>query len=459
MSAKLRAFMPGHISGQIAIIIVASVLLIHVVLTTAFFLTRHGPPPQGARDELAALIELIAATPAPARAALIAQTSKTFPHLDPALADRGPEAQDASLNGPTDSPPADMEVAGLARRLGPDFHVASADAQTPAGPAASHAIAVRFKDGAVITARLPPMSPPPAFGSPVVITLLAVALSVTLLGLWAAWGLVGPLRRFAWAAENFDPNGEIALLPERGPYEVRAAARALNRMRERIRSLIDDRTQMLAAVSHDLRTPITRLRLRCEFLEDEAARAQMLDELSHMGAMVESVLYFLRDGRRREAATTIDLATSLQTICDQFADTGHDVSYDGPNHVVIRASPEELHRAITNLIDNAVRHGGKTDVRVTLALSVVTIAIEDDGPGIADADKEAMFKPFVRGDAARGMNSLSGFGLGLSIARTVIDAHGGTLTLRDRSPRGLIAEVTRPRDGTDTAKLSRRCGE
>jgi signal transduction histidine kinase len=127
--------------------------------------------------------------------------------------------------------------------------------------------------------------------------------------------------------------------------------------------------------------------------------------------------------------------------------------------VVIRAYAEELHRAITNLIDNAVRHGGKTDVGVTLALSVVTIAIEDDGPGIAEADKEAMFKPFVRGDAARGMNSQSGFGLGLSIARTVIEAHGGTLALRDRSPRGLIAQVTLPRDGTDTAKLSRRSGQ
>jgi signal transduction histidine kinase len=241
-------------------------------------------------------------------------------------------------------------------------------------------------------------------------------------------------------------------LPERGPYEVRAAARALNRMRERIRSLIDDRTQMLAAVSHDLRTPITRLRLRCEFIEDDATRTQILDELSHMGAMVESVLYFLRDGQRRDGATWIDLATSLQTICDHFADTGHDVHYDGPDHVVVRAYADELHRAIANLIDNAVRHGSKADIRVTVAPPAVTVAIEDDGPGIPDADKEAMFKPFVRGDAARGMNSQSGFGLGLSIARTVIEAHGGTLTLRDRTPRGLIAEITLPQsDANATA--------
>jgi signal transduction histidine kinase len=216
-------------------------------------------------------------------------------------------------------------------------------------------------------------------------------------------------------------------------------------MRERIKSLVEDRTRMLAAVSHDLRTPITRLRLRCEFIEDQAARTHMLDELAHMNAMVESVLHFLRDGQRRQQATMIDLATSLQTICDQFADVGHDVSYDGPDHVVIRAHAEELHRAITNLIDNAVRHGGKADVRLRLTTPTVTVAIEDDGPGIPDPRKEDMFEPFVRGDAARGMNDNNGFGLGLSIARSVIEAHSGTLTLLDREPRGLVAKVTLPR--------------
>jgi signal transduction histidine kinase len=455
MNAKLRAFMPGHISGQIAIIIVVSVLLIHAVLTTAFFLTRRGPPPQAGHDQLATLIELIAASSTPARTALVAQMSKTFPQFDLALTDQWPGAQAQPIEATARGTEHDPGAGGLAHRLGPDFGVATMTSGARTGPVAPQPIAIRLKDGAIVTAQLPPMRPPPMFGGPFMITLMLVALSVTLLGLWAAWGLVGPLRRFAWAAENFDPNGEIALLPERGPYEVRAAARALNRMRERIRSLIDDRTQMLAAVSHDLRTPITRLRLRCEFIEDETARGQMLEELSHMGAMVESVLYFLRDGQRREAATAIDLAASLQTICDQSVDTGDDVSYEGPDHIVIDAHAEELHRAITNLIDNAVRHGGKTVVRATLTSSMVTIAIEDDGPGIPDADKEAMFKPFVRGDLARGMNEQTGFGLGLSIARAVIEANGGTLTLLDRKPRGLVAQITLPRASAQMANASR----
>ena len=395
MNFDLRSFLPNRISGQIALLIVASLLLIHVVLTAAFFLTRRGPPPRAAWDELATLIELIAAKPQPQRAALVSEIGATFPRFALAQADRWPEGR----------PVHDMEADGMARRLGPDFSVTAIPAAAPAGPGKPHDLAIRLKDGDILTAHLTPPPRPPAIGGPFAFTLMALAISATLLGVWAARGLVGPLRRFAWAAENFDPNGAITPLPERGPYEVRAAARALNRMRERIRNLIEDRTRMLAAVSHDLRTPITRLRLRCEFIEDPAARAQMLDELSHMSAMVESVLYFLRDGQRREKAGMIDLATSLQTICDQFADTGHDVSYDGPDHVVISAFADELHRAITNLIDNAVRHGGKTDVRVTLAAPVVAVAIEDDGPGIPDAGKAAMFEPFVRGDAARGMNN------------------------------------------------------
>ena len=425
MSVDLRSFLPNRISGQIVILIVASLIVFHIVLTGAFFLSRSEPPPEPPPDQLATLIKLIAATPADMRPGLATAMANAFPQFDPALAHIVP--------GAADDPLGSREAAGFAHRLGPSYRVTSVAAKAPANAAAGPRLAIRLPDGQFITARL--MNRPPPFGpfmGPFKITLLAVAISVTLLGLWAARGLTGPLRRFAWAAENFDPNGEIAALPERGPYEIRMAARALNQMRARIKGLIDDRTRMLAAVSHDLRTPITRLRLRCEFIDDETARSQMLDELAHMNVMVEGVLHFLRDGHTRAQAILVDLATSLQTICDQFADTGHDVSYDGPDHVVVRADPDELQRAFTNLVDNAVRHGGKADIRVRLTSPTVTVTIEDDGPGIPGDVKAVMFEPFVRGDAARGMNDKTGFGLGLSIARAVIEAHGGTLTLLDR---------------------------
>ena len=168
-----------------------------------------------------------------------------------------------------------------------------------------------------------------------------------LLSLWAALGLTGPLRRFAQAAENFNPSEEIAPVPEHGPKEIRVVARALNEMRERIKALIDDRTRVLVAVSHDLRTPITRLRLQCEFVDDEATRHKIRGELQHMESMVESVLHFLRTGNARMQTVALDLATSLQAISDQFVDAGHDVSYHGPDHAAICANPEELHRAFT----------------------------------------------------------------------------------------------------------------
>jgi signal transduction histidine kinase len=160
--------------------------------------------------------------------------------------------------------------------------------------------------------------------------------------------------------------------------------------------------------------------------------------------MVESILVYLRGGNPREPATLIDVATSVQTICDQFADLGRSVAYDGPDHLAIEAHPEELRRAITNLVDNAVRHGTNVTVRLAASASAVSIAVEDDGPGILDTDKESMQQPFVRGDAARGMNDNGGFGLGLSIARAAVAAHGGTLALIDRTPSGLIARVTLP---------------
>jgi len=436
MRFDIRAYLPNRVSGQIVVLLIASLIASHAVLTISFLYHRHDDMRQHFPDELVTLMEMLSANPPDQREALIAAINQAFPRSELVLLPKAPAtAPQAGFSGRT--------VEGFARRMGPDYRVISlAGAQSPS-PGAGERIAVGLRDGQFVSAQLAPLPPFPWLG-PGTITIIIVLISMPLLGVWAALALTGPLRRFASAAENFDPNGEIAPVPERGPQEIRVAARALNQMRERIKALIDDRTHMLAAVSHDLRTPITRLRLQCEFIEDETARAKMLGELAHMESMVESVLHFLRNSRTGRQAVALDLATSLQAICDQFADGGREVSYYGPDHAVIRAHPQDLHRALTNLIDNAVRHGGKADVTLTLTEPTVTIAIEDDGPGIPDAHKQAMFEPFVRGDTARGMNDKIGFGLGLSIARAVIEAHRGSLTLLDRLPQGLAAQVILP---------------
>lgn len=437
MSRLLSSLLPRRIGSQIAAVIVVSIVAIHVVLTAVFFLTRSDDrfdPGRGSFGQFATLVQLVDSAPSERRPALIADIGKSFPRLELAKAVTLP----AELENAERNPPLDF----LRRQLGPNFQLAQLE-----HPDFGHGarIAVRLRDGEAVTAWMQPRPPPlPRLVGPWSISLFSAAVVVTLLSLWATRALTAPLRAFAQAAEKFAPEGDNAPLPERGPNEIRAAARALNRMRERIIALVDDRTRMLAAVGHDLRTPITRMRLRSEFIADEALRAQMLADLDRMRDMIDAVLAFLRDGRAQEPATMIDLASSLQTICDEFSDLGFAASYEGPDHAVISARPGDLHRAIANLIDNAVRYGGKATVRLSPGPSSMVVTIEDDGPGIPDADREAMFQPFVRGDPARGMSDQSGFGLGLAIARATIEGHGGTLALRNRAPRGLIAEIVLP---------------
>jgi len=134
----------------------------------------------------------------------------------------------------------------------------------------------------------------------------------------------------------------------------------------------------------------------------------------------------------------------LQLITDQFTDMGHKVVYDGPEHAMATARPDDLHRSVTNLAENAVRFGAETRLRLAVAPDLITIEVEDDGPGISDARKEVMLEPFVRGDDARNMDEASGFGLGLSIARAIVLAHGGRLSLHDRQPHGLIVRIELP---------------
>jgi signal transduction histidine kinase len=215
-------------------------------------------------------------------------------------------------------------------------------------------------------------------------------------------------------------------------------------MRERITGLIDDRTKMLAAISHDLRTPITRMRLRSEFIEDETHRSRMLDDLDQMRAMLESVLSFLRNGRRLEAMTLADIASTLQLITDQFGDMGRKVAYDGPAHAMATVRPDDLHRAVTNLVENAVRFGAEAVIRLRVSADQLTIDVEDDGPGISDELKQNMLEPFVRGDEARNMDEAAGFGLGLSITNAIATAHGGALSLHDRQPHGLVVRIRLP---------------
>jgi signal transduction histidine kinase len=419
------------ISGQIAALVVASIIAIHLMLTAIFFIHRPDqpdPPIERGHGQLVTMAQLLGSAPATERPRLLADAAKAFPQMEiESLSSRPAVTSDA------DNP----ELRGLRRRLGSSYRIFALAKADDASK-----VAIVLPDGAMISAKL--VGQRPFWQGPWMLTLLFAVVSVTLLGLWAARALTAPLSSFARAAEDFSLNGAADPLPERGPEEIRSVAKALNRMRERITTLIDDRTKMLAAISHDLRTPITRMRLRAEFIEDNTHRSRMLSDLEQMRSMLEAVLSFLRNDRKLESMTLIDIASTLQLVTDQFADMGHKVAYDGPAHAMATARPDDLHRSVTNLVENAVRFGAETTIRLSVSPDVATIEVEDDGPGISDARKDVMLEPFVRGDDARNMDEASGFGLGLSIARTIVLAHHGAMSLNDRQPHGLIVRIQLP---------------
>jgi len=433
---KLAGFLNLRgIGGQIAALVVASIIAIHLIIAITFLIHRPDqidPSIDRGHSQLAALVQLLGAASATDRPRLFADISRTFPQLEIESL-----PSDAAANA---DDPANPDLRSLHRRLGNGYRIFS-----PARDADAQKIGVVLPDGAAISAKLAQNARQrPFWTEPWMMTLLFGVISVTLLCLWAARALTAPLSAFARAAENFSLNGAAAPLPERGPEEIRSAAKALNRMRERITVLIDDRTKMLAAISHDLRTPITRMRLRAEFIEDDGHRGHMLGDLDQMRSMLESVLSFLSNDRKLESMTLADIPATLQLVADQFADMGHRIAYDGPQHAMAIVRPDDLHRCVTNLVENAIRFGADTTIRLIASPDHMTIEVEDDGPGISDARKSIMLEPFVRGDEARNMDEASGFGLGLSIARAIVVAHGGDLSLNDRPPHGLIVRIQLP---------------
>jgi signal transduction histidine kinase len=423
------------ISGQIAALVVASIVAIHLILTATFLIHRPDQPDPSIghrHSQLAAVVQLLGVAPPAERPRLLADIARAFPQLEIESLPDG----FAPAAGEADS--ANLRI--LNRRLSGGFRIFALPHEED-----DHKVGIALPDGAMISATiLPDQRQRPFWSGPWMTTLLFAVISVSLLGLWAARALTAPLSSFAKAAESFSLDGAAAPLPERGPEEIRSVAKALNRMRERITMLIDDRTKMLAAISHDLRTPITRMRLRSEFIEDDAHRSRMLGDLDQMRSMLESVLSFLRNDRKLESMTLVDVASSLQLITDQFADVGHKVTYEGPEHAMATVRPDDLHRSITNLVENAVRFGAEVTIRLRVSPETATVEVEDDGPGISDGRKEVMLEPFVRGDDARNMDQAAGFGLGLSIARAIVMAHGGELSLHDRQPHGLIVRVNLP---------------
>ena len=278
----------------------------------------------------------------------------------------------------------------------------------------------------------------------VALTLAILLGTVIVLSLIAVRWVTGPLSVLANAAEDLGENINHPPLPENGPTEVRRAARAFNTMQQRLARFISDRTRILTAMSHDLKTPITRLRLRAEALEDDSVRGKFVRDLEEMEAMVTQTLEFMRDTSAAEPLQRMDVTALLDSLRNDYAEMGKTIIVEGANAAPLPARPLALRRCLGNLLDNAIRYGERATIRVEDGASALVIRVLDEGPGMMPDELEKAFEPFFRGEASRSRET-GGTGLGLGIARNIARAHGGELQLRNRAGRGLEAILTLPR--------------
>ncbi|NNM59588.1 MAG: two-component sensor histidine kinase [Legionellales bacterium] len=256
-----------------------------------------------------------------------------------------------------------------------------------------------------------------------------------------------PLKNFTEAAERLGVDLRSDPLPIDGPAAVRAMAHAMNKMQQRIGDLLAARTQMLAAISHDLRTPITRLKLRAQYIEDEKLHEKVISDLDQMEAMLAETLSFAREEGRKEQRILLDLASLLDSVCQDFASVGHQIDYLGTfDRSTYRGGAVGLKRVFNNILENAIKYAGNARVRLESVKDEYWISIEDDGPGIPEEQLMQVFLPFYRGDNSRSRQT-GGTGLGLAVAKDIIRAHGGTIELKRREAGGLIVLIQLPMSG------------
>ncbi len=310
-------------------------------------------------------------------------------------------------------------------------------------------IGMRFPDQGWLILHMPVPRPRPWHSTTFLVAFVLMTVAAAALSFWAVRRLTLPVVLLAEAAERLGRDVNAPPMPEAGPIEVSRAAIAFNTMAERIRRFVQDRTFLLTAIGHDLRTPITRLKLRAEFIEDDEQRQKFMADLDELDTMVSATLAFGRDTNDTEPASPFDLVALLRTVLDDASDARPDVadklSYEGPAHLTITGRIVAMKRTFANLIGNAVKYGDAA--RVMLAgpdSGMIAITVEDDGPGLPPSELERIFEPFYRVEDSRNRET-GGTGLGLPIARNIVRAHGGDVVIANcRGRGGARATVTLP---------------
>jgi len=429
----MRRWVPASLAGRITLLLIGGLTLLHLGSMVLHERALHGAEANARIDRLsgrlAAAASAIAAVPEAGRDSVAHTLS--LPGLDihwdrvAALPDVPPPPE---LRAALDGLPAGT-------RLAWDPKAASGHRAVGAVPASEGWL--------VFSAAWIGPSRGGGVDGGTLLSMAAMALGIALASALVVRWITRPLRRLADAADGIGRDLHARPVPIDGPSELRHAAMAFNGMQDRIRRLVEDRTEALAAMSHDLRTPLARLRLRADFLPEGEERARMETDIAEMEAMVSRTLDYIREGRDGEPTRPADLAAILQTLASDATDAGAEVAYAGPARVVLPLRRLAAKRALSNLVGNALRHGAPP---VRLAVrdegARVVVEVTDAGPGIAPADRARALAPFTQLDAARGKG---GSGLGLAIAARFAEASGGTLELEAATEGGVVARLSLPR--------------
>lgn len=429
--------LPRTLFGRLALLMAGGLVLTQLIGAAMHLTERQGTLRTTVGSEFAqrvAAVHRVIESQAPGERALLAERLST-PRQRLTIVDTAPEA--VAEGG--------AEFVGrLVEVLGPETGLRAVT--LPRLGAFSFDVYLALRSGGWL--RVEGNAPREIFAWPVhLFANLALMLALVIVLIWYATRMtVRPLTRLAQAAHGLGLDLHQPPLPEDGPSEVREAAHAFNTMQRRIRQDIEERERFLAAVSHDLRTPVTRLRLRSELLLDEQLRERSLHDLDEMQQMLDGALDFLRGKAVDEALAPLDLVALLESIVDDQAEAGHEVRLSAPASARIVGRPQALRRAIGNLIDNALKYGQRAQVELQAGADGVRILVEDEGPGLPEEELEQVFEPFYRVESSRNRET-GGVGLGLSIVRQIARKHGGDIALANRPGGGLRATLWLPQQG------------
>lgn len=442
---------PKSLAGRLAALLVLTLVAAQLVGFALFAGERVTAFRNAYREDLltrlVSLVQLLEETPPELHQRLVATASSALlrvalapqPIIDDA--ETGPRRLRDGLAAALQKPATEVRLALPRRRLRARDHAWRGEGHRPP-PWAS--VSIRLQSGGWLnaSAEIPPVPP---LGGVFLGFFLVSAIAVATVGALGVRWASKPLHQLAGAADRLGRGESFEPLPESGPKETRQANIAFNRMRERLDRFIRDRTAMLAAVAHDLRTPITSLRLRAEFIEDEEMKAKILETLAEMQAMAEAVLTFARSDAESEPTRRTDVTALVESVVEDAAETGRDARFEDSPAVTLACRPFALRRALANLVDNATFYGIRARARLEPSGEEVRIVIDDDGPGVPASELERVFEPFMRLESSRSRET-GGAGLGLAIARTITRGHGGDVRLENRADGGLRAILTLPRE-------------